>query len=397
MRTIAIVGGGPAGAMAARHLVLGASSPNGGHATRVVVFEERLGWEKPCGGGLSHKVLQNYPFLLQAAGLANRVWKMEICAPGDESLCLHLRKPLVIWSRRALNHFLLQRSCDAGAEVVNDRIISATRQSDRWRLRGRTGSYEVDYLVVAAGARNGLRNQLAGAFDAQDFLLTFGYFVPGRDDTLRVEFFEGFEGYAWSFPRSDHLSVGICGKMRQSGMADLKQRLSGFMACHGYSSGSARVFSHLLPSLEAKTWAGLKLEGPGWALAGDAAGLADPITGEGLYFAMRSGELLGDSLLTGDSYAVRVWNEFGNKLMLGARMCPKFYKGRFLGASVTTRMVQFCNQSKIFLNLFQDLLEGHQSYPGLPDRFFRSLPVLFAEMAAHSVGRRIRTQFVHHG
>jgi len=383
--------------MAASRLMLGAPKPHQRRPIRIVVFEERLGWEKPCGGGLSHKVLQKYPFLLREAGSANPISKMEIRAPGDESMCLHLRKPVAIWSRRELNHYLLERSREAGAEVVNDRVISANREGGRWRLRGRTGSYEADYLIVAAGARCGLRNQLAGAFKAQDFLLTFGYFVPGRDDTLRVEFFESFEGYAWSFPRSDHLSVGICGKAGQAGMADLKQRLSVFVARYGYSTVSAPVFSHLLPALDAETWTGLKLEGPGWALAGDAAGLTDPITGEGLYFAMRSGELLANALLAQSSYSERVWNEFGKKLKMGAQICPKFYKGKFLGAGVTTRMVQFCNDGNIISNLLQDLVEGNQSYRGLPKRVFRTLPVLLAEMAAHSVGKRIGTRFAQHG
>ena len=276
--------------------------------------------------------------------------------------------------------------------MVEDRIISAARSGEKWTLRGRTGSYEADYLIVAAGARSGLRNQLAGALKARDFMLTFGYFVPGHEDRLRIEFFEKFEGYAWSFPRADHLSVGICGKVGQAKMSELQQKLSGFAARLGYSTEKAPVFSHLLPSLEVESWGSLQLEGPGWALAGDAAGLTDPITGEGLYFALRSGELLADSLLEGSSYARRVWNELGSKLMLGARICPRFYCGQFLGASITTRMIQFCSRSKTFLKLFHDLVEGNQAYYGLPGRMFRDLPRSLVEIARHSVGKRVGIQ-----
>jgi geranylgeranyl diphosphate/geranylgeranyl-bacteriochlorophyllide a reductase len=393
LRTIAIVGGGPAGAMTAERLLRGfATSQNGGVGLRVVVFEERPGWEKPCGGGMSHKALKEYPFLLAATDRANRVWKMEMHAPGGASVCLDLRKPLAIYSRRELNHLLLERSADAGAEIVSDRIIGAAREGDQWQLQGRAGRYDADYLVVAAGARSSLRNQLAGALRPQDFMLTFGYFVPGHEDRLRIEFFEDFEGYAWSFPRLDHLSVGICGKVGQGNMAELQQKLAQFMATHAYSRGGATVFSHLLPSLEADSWTDIRLEGPGWALAGDVAGLTDPVTGEGLYFALRSGELLAESLLKGCSYARSVWNEFGRKLMLGARICPKFYRGEFLGAGLTTRMVQFCRRSKTFLNLFQDLVEGNQAYHGLPGRVFRNLPRSLVEMATYSMGKRMGIQ-----
>jgi geranylgeranyl diphosphate/geranylgeranyl-bacteriochlorophyllide a reductase len=393
LRTIAIVGGGPAGSMTATRLLQGAAGPQDGReVARVVVFEEKLGWEKPCGGGLSHKALREYPFLLQATDLANPVWKMEVCAPGGATAHLNLREPLAIYSRRELNHLLLERCQNAGAKVVNDRVISAARLGNKWRLRGRTAIYEADHLIVAAGARSGLRNQLAGALKAEDFMLTFGYFVPGHEDVLRVEFFENFEGYAWSFPRSNHLSVGICGKVGDAKMPELRRNLSGFMQRHGYSSESAPVFSHLLPSLEAESWAAMRLEGDGWALAGDAAGLTDPVTGEGLYFALRSGELLADSIVEGFSYSRKIWDEFGSKLMLGARICPRFYRGEFLGASMTTRMVQLCARSKTFLNLFQDMVEGNQAYRGLPGRLFRNLPKYLVETATHSVWKRMGMQ-----
>ncbi len=393
MRTIAIVGGGPAGAMAATRL-LRPQAPfhNGEGPPRVVIFEENPGWEKPCGGGLSHKALKEYPFLFQGGAPANPVWKMEVRAPGGVTGCFNLRKPLAIYSRKELNQLLLERSREAGAELVSDRIIAAEGQGEGWRLRGRSTSYEADFLIVAAGARSTLRNQLAGALKARDFMLTFGYFVPGCEDRLRIEFFENFEGYAWSFPRANHLSVGICGKAGHVKMVDLQQRLAGFMARCGYVRDSAPIFSHLLPALSPESWAGIRLEGAGWALAGDAAGLTDPVTGEGLFFALRSGELLAESILKGGSYTRSVWSELGRKLMLGARIAPRFYCSEILGASVTTRMVQFCSKSRTLLNLFEDVLEGDQSYLGLAGRVFQNLPRSLLEIATHSVCKRLGTQ-----
>jgi flavin-dependent dehydrogenase len=208
---------------------------------------------------------------------------------------------------------------------------------------------------------------LAEDFGPRDFMLTFGYYVPGRDDLLRVQFFEKFEGYAWSFPRPDHLSVGICGKVGEDSMAGLRERLHGFMRRCGYSLERANVYSHLLPALSVDTWGGLRLGGPGWALAGDAAGLVDPVTGEGIYYAMRSGELLAASLLEGlpELYPARVQEEFGKALALAARLARTFYYGEFLGVAVPTRLVEFGARSQRFLGVIQDMLEGSQSYLGL--------------------------------
>ncbi len=392
LKTFAIVGGGPAGAMTAETLSRGlAADRNGQGPARVVVFEEKLDWEKPCGGGLSHKALRRYPFLLEAEGFGKPVWNMEVWAPGEAVVRFRLREPLAVYSRRGLNHFLLQRSAEAGAEIITDRIVGFARSGESWKLTGRAASYRADYLILAAGARSRLRQQLAGDFKPRDFMLTFGYYVPGHEDILRIEFFEDFEGYAWSFPRLGHLSVGICGKVGQTSMAELRQKLETFMKRCGYSSASAPVFSHLLPSLAVDSWGDLRLAGPGWAFVGDVGGLADPITGEGIYFALRSGELLADEVLGGfpNQYPQRVWNEFGSKLMLGARMCPSFYRGDFLGDAVTTRMVQFAARSKTFMDLFQNLIEGTQAYRGLPARLLRSLPRSLLEVTARTLLDRL--------
>jgi flavin-dependent dehydrogenase len=362
-----IIGGGPAGAMAAESIARG-----GG---RVTVIEEKLGWEKPCGGGLSHRALLRYPFLLPATGEARRVQEVEFLAANNASLRFQLRQPLVIYSRRNLNELLLRRALSAGAEVVEDRVRDFRRSGFGWELHGKKGDYGANYLVLAAGARTRLRSLLAEDFGPHDFMTSFGYYVPGREDLLRVQFFEGFEGYAWAFPRPDHLSVGICGKLGKDGMPGLRDRLHGFMRRCGYSFARAQVYSHLLPALSVDTWSGLRLGGPGWALAGDAGGLVDPVTGEGIYYAMRSGELLAQSLLEGlpELYPMRVQEEIGKTLALGARLARTFYYGEFMGEAVSTRIVEFGARSARLLEVIQQLLEGSQSYLGLMAKLYGGL------------------------
>jgi geranylgeranyl diphosphate/geranylgeranyl-bacteriochlorophyllide a reductase len=392
LKSVAIIGGGPAGSMVAERIARGlAPSLANQGPMRTRVFEENPAWEKPCGGGLSCKALRRYPFLLEAEGSGNPVRNLEIWAPGEAVVRFRLREPLAVYSRRKLDRFLLERARRCGAEVVEDRIVGFTRAGEGWELKGRAGDYRADYLVLAAGARSRLRRLLTGDLKPGDFMLTFGYYVPGQEDLMRIEFFEDFEGYAWSFPRADHLSVGICGKVGQANMAELREKLGAFMKRCGYLATSAQVFSHLLPSLAVDSWGNLRLAGPGWALVGDAGGLADPVTGEGIFFALRSGELLAESLLSGspEQYPQRVWREFGSKLMMGAKLLPSFYRGDFLGDAVTTRMIQFSARSKAFMSLFQSLIEGEQAYQGLPARLLRGLPKSLAEATARMLLERV--------
>jgi len=277
---------------------------------------------------------------------------------------------LAVYSRSVLNSLLLGRAESAGAEVIGERVLGFERTGQGWELRTRGGRYACDYLVLAAGARTSLRQRLAPPFSPSDLMLSFGYYLPGTDGLLRVQFFADFEGYAWAFPRPGHLSVGVASKASKSSMADLKQRLNAFMRRFGYSSGeseSAPVFSHVLPSLDRESWRTLTLGGPGWALAGDAGGLVDPITGEGIFFAMRSGELLAQAILDGapQRYPELVRRDFGRKLAFGARLAGRFYHGTFRGEPTTTRMIQYARRSQAFRRLLENLIDGSQSYPTL--------------------------------
>jgi geranylgeranyl diphosphate/geranylgeranyl-bacteriochlorophyllide a reductase len=388
-KTIAVIGGGPAGAMAAA--TLAARSERQGSASRVLVFEERQPWEKPCGGGLPYKALRRYPFLLEAAEEHRITYEVELIGPEGSRFRLQLHRPIVIYSRRVLNDLLLRRARRAGAEIVMDRIRGFQRTDDGWELAGRSEKYSADFLVLAAGARTRLRNLLVPDIPARDFMLTFGYFVPGVESMLRVQFFEGFEGYAWSFPRVDHRSIGICGKTQEASMPELRGKLRDFMTKFGYVSDGAQVFSHLLPSLGSESWRTIRLAGERWAITGDSGGLVDPVTGEGIYYAMRSGELLAEALGDGvpAEYPARVEAEFGSRMTLAARLAPHLYNGDFLGKPWTHRLVQYGSRSRSCESLVQDLIDGSQNYLGLPRRIYSTLAKGFFEMGFGSLRRQM--------
>lgn len=120
MKRIAIIGGGPAGAMAAERLARDGAAAWG--KVSVTVFEEKLAWEKPCGGALTWKALRHYPFLKESCHAHRRVDEAELIAPNGKSVRFSLRLPLDIYSRSTLDNLLLDRARQAGAEIVPDRI-----------------------------------------------------------------------------------------------------------------------------------------------------------------------------------------------------------------------------------------------------------------------------------
>ena len=232
--------------------------------------------------------------------------------------------------------------------------------------------------MVATGARNPLRD-VGTQLKPEDTMSALGYYVPGDQARIDIQFLPRLEGYIWVFPRCGHLSVGICGKGEPAG--SLRKRLEQYMAERGISWKGAAFYSHLLPSLETASWKSNRVAGEGWMAVGDAAGLVDPITGEGLYYAIRSADLAAQALLSdaGEpaectaSYRRLLRRDFAADLEFGSRLAKRVFLGRFLFGSVPSRMVQFTRRSPRFSAIMQDLFAGKQPYLGLKRRLLRNL------------------------
>src|SRR5712692_3238124 len=374
MREIAIVGGGPAGALCGERL-----AACGFQAT---IFDEHLAWEKPCGGGLTHKAVVAYPFLLDGPYPKKVVRACELISSGGRRVTLSLEHPIVIYSRAVLNGLLLERAAAAGCRVEQARVTQVHTSSEQVRLVAGGREHSADFVVLAAGARNPL---LAGTtpLKSEDLELTVGYFVPTAAESIKVKFLSKFQGYLWSFPRSDHLSVGICGRLSAGATRAMKSHLHRFMEEENISTTGARFYSHVLPSPRPDTLRQRRVVGRNWALVGDAAAWVDPLTGEGLHYALRSGHLLAESLADGapETYPVRVRREFAADFEFAVRLARRLFGGTFLGGAVTTRMIQFIRRSPTFSALMRDLFSGSQDYRGLKRRLWTSLVPTLAEIA----------------
>src|SRR5690242_1426419 len=377
MKRVAILGGGPAGAFAAAELSAAGLD--------TVVFDERLAWEKPCGGGLTYKAYNQYPFLIDNGTPKKLICETVLAAPKAGDVTLRLRKPILIYSRLDLNRMLLERAERAGARIEKARVTEMTRSASGWQLKTKSGAIDADFCIVATGARNPLR-EVGTELTATDTMSALGYYVPGDRDQIDIQFLPNLEGYIWVFPRCGHLSVGICGKGEPA--QSLRKRLESYMAERGISWKGAAFYSHLLPSLETPSWKRNRVAGDGWMAVGDAAGLVDPVTGEGLYYALRSADLATQSLLAdtpasenAERYRKLLRHDFADDLEFGSRLAKRVFLGRFLLGSVPARMVQFTRRSPRFAGIMQDLFAGRQPYLGLKRRLMQNLNGSLYEIA----------------
>src|SRR5215467_9951910 len=171
MKRVAILGGGPAGAFAAEQLSAA--------GLRTLLFDEKLAWEKPCGGGLTYKAYTEYPYLLENDRPKRLVHDAVIGAHKAGEAKMTLQHPLVIYSRMELNRMLLERAEAEGAEIEKTRVMGIEPRDRGWRLRTKDGIAEADYLVVATGARNPLRD-VGTEYKAPDTMSAFSYYVPAE-------------------------------------------------------------------------------------------------------------------------------------------------------------------------------------------------------------------------
>lgn len=391
---VLIVGAGPAGSFAAERLAKGGA--------KVALFDGRPdGTPKACGGGVTAKALKAWPQLLNAAG--RTINELDLYSPSGKKLHLELDEPFAIYSRVVFDCYLRDRARDAGAHIVSQKISArkAKRLDAGWRLGSEEGNeWTGATLVGADGANSGIGKMLAGALPASDMEVAFGYRAPLPSNEIAptvVAFLPRWVGYAWAFPRPDHISFGIATTQDAFEHQPLDDLLWRFMIgyyrqCDGatvkfwHDDNSAewkRVRKHLndtaeryaarIPGLAAKTWDTRKVCGSDWALLGDAAGFADPVTGEGIYYALRSAELFADAYLANrpETYEARWREDFGADLARAAQMRRRFY-GNFWGAPFTERMIEFARGHRGVKRVLGDLVAGEQGYVDLKKKLVKS-------------------------
>ncbi len=373
---IAIVGAGPAGAWAAHNL-----ARRGAHVT---IFDASHPREKPCGGGVTGRALAlvadaiaaptlpastiRHARFLDTAARRSAVVPLQADTPEDS----HDVPALVVANRTAFDMALLQSACRAGARLITTRITDITLEPHP-RLHTADGSFHTRFLIGADGANSLVRRRLASPFERASLSIATGYFAHGvTSDEILIELLRDPPGYIWSFPRPTHLAIGICAQADAGWTAAALRERAAVWIRDTHIADYARLepYSWPIPSLSAQGLRAVELAGPGWCLAGDAAGLVDPITREGIFFALLSGEWAADAAGCGDAsqYASRVRSAIIPELQRAAKLKATFFR------MASSRVLIHALQHSAAVNrVMADLIAGRQEYAGLKWRLLRTL------------------------
>lgn len=315
---VAVVGGGPAGGCAAETLAKG--------GIETFLIERKLDNAKPCGGAIPLCMVGEFD--LPKEIIDRKVTKMKMISPSnvavDVGKTLNDDEYIGMVRREVLDSFLRERAEKNGATIINGLFLRMEIPKDNdspYKLHytnfdgtsklGTPATLEVDAVIGADGANSRVAKDIdAGEYD---YAIAFQERIKIPED--KMEYYENLaemyvgddvspDFYGWVFPKCDHVAVGT-GTVINKPAIKKYQTATRNRAKDKIAGGKIiRVEAHPIPEHPRPRRANKRV-----ALIGDAAGYVTKCSGEGIYFAAKSGRMCAEALVEGSANGTRMVDE----------------------------------------------------------------------------------------
>lgn len=373
---VVIVGAGPSGSWTAT--LLARSGAN------VLLIDPSHPREKPCGGGITGRALalvgdavpsDRFPAVcIQSARFVDsrRGHEADVPLPSHSAA-------LLVSSRTEFDGALLSAARRAGAQLVERRVSDVRRDGGAFELTLAGGDRVKSAFVVGADGANSLvRRKLLRPFERRQLSIATGYFAHGvTSDRIVIEMLADPPGYLWSFPRPDHLAIGVCAQADAGvGVEALREITRRWIETTHLADGARlEPYAWPIPSLSSHDFLSLDLAGRAWLTVGDAAGLVDPITREGIFFALQSAVAAATAIASSapnavEQYTAYIRDDIGRELARAARYKAGFFRPRFMRL-----FLDALRSSDGVRRVMGDLVAGTQGYRGLKWRLAKTAEV----------------------
>lgn len=364
-----IIGGGPAGLYAAYLLTKAGID--------CTLFDHQIPFEKPCGGGITSKAFHHFEILKDLPVFAKTIHEFKFIAPNNRTVKVTCRYPLQIVSRKTLSEYMLRKCNEIGVKWIAEEVKKIELKQDVFEVHTSKKVYAFDFIIGADGAQGISRRFLGAPPFLKNRYSGIGYYIDGLNENEAViKFYKKRTGYLWVFPRQDHSSVGFFSLAGSFSKELAYNTVKEFLDTHypSYSINPKRYYSATIPIIW--QWQREHIQGKNWALIGDAGGFTDAITGEGIFYAFKSAEILAQAIIENDvqQYYERCQPVI-EELQKAASIFPKFYKTWF-----TNAMVFMAQRSAFIRQVLVDLILGQQPYTTLKATLKKNIPTVFAEV-----------------
>jgi len=411
---VLVVGAGPAGATAARGLA------RAGVTVRLL-DRSNFPRNKPCGGGLSIRVLKRFPYLDRELGriATHRVSRLHLEGPHGESTIVESRDPAALLIRRyEFDALLVSLAVEAGAELVTGAdIVRASATGGAVSLVARDGRRFEAPVVIAAdgvhsvvGRRLGINPGWPAARIALDMMeetprtelrevdptalwVAYGFSPRGAEDADGggKNGSSAAEGYAYVFPKRDHVNVGVgyvLDHFRREIDAPPYELQRGFvehLKRRGVVEGNS-VEDNFTPFL-IPVGGPLRTPGRGGVLlAGDAGGFVNGVTAEGIYYAMVSGDLAARAVIdtapnAESTLAARYTRACDAEIGAELRDSVRIQRYLFADRRRIATVVKAAGRERKLRELILEFVMGGMTYSGLRRRMMAAAPLLAVRIA----------------
>ena len=358
---VAIIGSGPSGASTAFYLAKKGIST-------VIIEKETLPRYKTCGGGFVFRGRKNLPFDITEV-VEKEFHTVDIYLGKDLHFKTHREEPTIsMIMRDSFDNLITKKAKELGATLLeNHKLKGLSFSDDIITLETSQGNFTANFVIAADGALSPTAKMAGWKEDTRKLIPALEYEVEvSEEDFERLSKEVRFDidaipyGYAWSFPKKNHLSIGVASARRTK--INLKKFYQEYMETLGIKNVISESQHGFQIPVSPRTDGFVKNN---VFLIGDAAGFADPITAEGISNAIYSGKLAADAIIESNKNSELAENLYLNKI--GETLLPELNTGLWLSKwfyeQKTIRNLLLKKFGQRFSEAMADVFHGKRSYP----------------------------------